>query len=58
MTFILGMLKNPEAQKRAQTEIDHVIGGDRLPIFEDAENLPYVNAVCEEALRYACPLCI
>ena len=52
MTFILGMLKNPEAQRRAQAEIDRVVGGDRLPTFEDAENLPYVNAVCEEALRY------
>ncbi|KLO13427.1 cytochrome P450 [Schizopora paradoxa] len=53
MTFVLGMLKNPEAQKRAQSEIDRVTGGDRLPTFEDAENLPFVNAICEEALRYA-----
>lgn len=52
MTFVLGILKNPEVQKRAQSEIDRVVGGDRLPAFEDAENLPYVNAVCEEALRY------
>lgn len=51
MTFVLGMLKNPEAQRQAQLEIDRVVGKDCLPTFEDMENLPYVRAICEEALR-------
>lgn len=51
MTFTLGMLKNPEAQRRGQAEIDRVVGRDRLPSFEDKERLPYVNVICEEALR-------
>ena len=52
MTFILAMLKNPEVQRKAQEEIDSVVGNDRLPSFEDREQLPYVRAVCTEVLRY------
>ncbi len=51
MTFVLAMLKNPEAQRLAQLEIDRVVGTDRLPTFEDKENLPYVQALCAEVLR-------
>ncbi len=51
MTFVLGMLKNPDAQRLGQSEIDHVVGTDRLPSFEDKEYLPYVHAICEETLR-------
>ncbi|KLO06827.1 cytochrome P450 [Schizopora paradoxa] len=53
MSFVLAMLKNPEAQRLAQLEIDRVVGNDRLPTFEDKENLPYVQALCEEVLRFA-----
>ncbi|KAH8118941.1 cytochrome P450 [Phellopilus nigrolimitatus] len=52
LTFILAMVLNPEVQRRAQEEIDNVIGFDRLPAFEDKENLPYVNAICKESLRW------
>ena len=51
-TFILGMVMNPDVQKKAQDEIDRVIGRDRLPEFEDEESLPYVSAVVKEAMRY------
>lgn len=52
MTFVLAMLKNPEAQRRAQQEIDQVVGQDRLPTFEDEHKLPYTQAICVEVLRY------
>ena len=42
----------PEAQKKGQEEIDRVIGNDRLPDFEDKENLPYIDAIYKECLRY------
>lgn len=42
----------PEAQKKAQSEIDTVIGGDRLPTAADREQLSYVNALCLEVLRW------
>lgn len=46
------MTLNPEVQKKAQAEIEAVIGTDRLPTTEDRENLPYVNAVLLEVLRW------
>lgn len=42
----------PEVFKKAQAEIDAVIGHKRLPTFEDRDALPYVNAVCTELLRW------
>ena len=42
----------PEVQRRAQEEIDRVVGTDRLPGFEDRDNLPYVDAVVKEVLRW------
>lgn len=51
MSAILGMLSNPEVQARAHDELDRVLGKDTLPSFEDKMRLPYINAICTEALR-------
>ena len=48
----LALVLNPAVQKRAQAEIDVVVGRGRLPDFGDYENLPYVNAVCMEVKRW------
>ena len=50
------MVLNPEAMKKAQEELDRVVGKDRLPDFPDKENLPYVNALLKELLRWNAPL--
>ncbi|KAK6331379.1 hypothetical protein TWF730_004461 [Orbilia blumenaviensis] len=50
--FFLNMSLNPEIQKKAQEEIDRVVGPDRLPGFEDRPNLPYVEAILTETLRW------
>jgi hypothetical protein len=50
--FILAMTLHPDAQAKAQAEIDRVIGSDRLPTFEDRRSLPYVEAVFREVLRW------
>ena len=42
----------PEVQKKAQAEIDAVIGPDRLPDFQDRPSLPYINAVVKESMRW------
>ncbi|KAG5335807.1 hypothetical protein C0989_000265 [Termitomyces sp. Mn162] len=51
-TFIYAMLVNPEAQRKAQGEIDSVVGRNRLPDFSDRPNLPYVEAVYREVMRW------
>jgi len=52
-TFFLLMSLHPDIQKKAQAEIDQVVGRHRLPNLDDRSSLPYVNAVIKEILRYA-----
>ncbi|KAI0258891.1 cytochrome P450 [Gloeopeniophorella convolvens] len=52
LTFMLAMLKYPEVQRKAQAEIDRVVGTSRLPDFTDHDALPYVDAVLKETLRW------
>lgn len=53
MAFFLLMTLNPHMQARAQDEIDRVVGKSRLPNIEDKDNLPYINALLKEVLRWA-----
>ena len=46
------MILYPETQKRAQEELDAVLGPDRLPEFDDFPSLPYVEALVMEILRW------
>lgn len=46
------MVLFPDVQRKAQEEIDRVVGTDRLPTFDDRENLPYIEAVLTEAWRW------
>ena len=46
----------PEVQRKAQEQVDEVIGKNRLPDFEDRERLPYVEAVMKELFRWRPPL--
>jgi cytochrome P450 len=50
--FFFAMILYPEAQTTAQRELDAAIGPNRLPSFEDHSNLPYVEALCKEVLRW------
>ncbi|KAJ7022577.1 cytochrome P450 [Mycena alexandri] len=50
--FFLAMILYPEVQANAQAELDKVIGNDRLPELSDRSQLPYVDALCKETLRW------
>jgi len=50
--WALAMIAFPEVQRRAQAELDTIVGRDRLPTFADAPRLPYVCAVIKEVLRW------
>ncbi|KAL4959505.1 cytochrome P450 [Aspergillus stella-maris] len=51
-TFFLAMSLYPEVQKRAQQELDAVLGSATLPTFVDRPKLPYIEAIVKEALRW------
>ncbi|THC92940.1 hypothetical protein EYZ11_007583 [Aspergillus tanneri] len=51
-SFFLSMAMNPEVQEKAQAEIDRIVGVDRLPGYEDRDNLPYINAMVKEVFRW------
>ena len=44
------MVCYPQVQRRAQEELDRVLGG-RLPEAKDQPDLPYISAVVKEVLR-------
>ncbi|KAF6802915.1 cytochrome p450 oxidoreductase [Colletotrichum musicola] len=50
--FFLAMAVFPQAQRKAQEEIGRVVGQDRLPNVSDRPNLPYVEALVKEVLRW------
>ncbi|XP_006462255.1 hypothetical protein AGABI2DRAFT_119114 [Agaricus bisporus var. bisporus H97] len=50
--FISAVLLKPEVMKKAQAEIDSVVGDDTMPNFEDSHSLPYIRAIVKETLRW------
>ena len=46
------MALHPEVQKKAQAEIDAVVGPNRLPDLEDRSSLPYISAIVKESMRW------
>lgn len=47
------MTLHPEVQKKAQAELDRVVGSDRLPNLADTDLLPYLGALVNEVLRWS-----
>ena len=52
MVFTLAMVLHPHVWKRAQAEIDAIVGTTRLPDFSDRSALPYVEAIIRETIRW------
>ncbi|KAF9525611.1 cytochrome P450 [Crepidotus variabilis] len=50
--FFLAMTLYPEVQRKAQEEIDIIVGRDRMPNFDDLESMPYLRALVREILRW------
>lgn len=51
LTFFLMMVLHPRCVKKAQIEIDRVIGSDRLPTLEERAELPYIDCILKEVFR-------
>nr|ACZ63205.1 flavonoid 3',5'-hydroxylase [Vinca major] len=45
------MLRNPSILKRAQQEMDQIIGRNRRLVESDISRLPYLQAICKETFR-------
>lgn len=52
LSFFLAVMVYPEVQAKAQAEIDRVIGAGRLPTLDDRHDLPYIDAIAWECLRW------
>ena len=50
--FLLAMVLYPDIQRRAQAEIDEVVGRDHAPTFGDRARMPYLEALVREVLRW------
>ncbi|PPQ96482.1 hypothetical protein CVT26_010476 [Gymnopilus dilepis] len=49
--LFLACVLYPEAARKAQQELDEIVGHDRLPSFADRQKLPYTNAFVLEVFR-------
>jgi len=54
-TFVLAMVLHPEVYKKAQAEIDRVVGETRLPDYEDRDSLPYLECILKGGCRWNPP---
>lgn len=52
IAFVKAMILYPDVQAKAQEEIDRVIGTERMPGWNDRDNLPYVRSCVKETLRW------
>ncbi len=52
IAFVQAVTKWPAILKKAQKEIDGVVGEDRSPRWEDYAKLPYIAACVKEAMRW------
>ncbi|CAK7229092.1 hypothetical protein SCUCBS95973_007102 [Sporothrix curviconia] len=54
ITFVLACCAFPEPMRKAQAELDRVVGRQRSPDWDDhdQQRLPYVNALVKEVLRW------
>ncbi|THU92603.1 cytochrome P450 [Dendrothele bispora CBS 962.96] len=51
MSSILAISRHPEVLKKAQEELDRVVGPSRLPEIGDRDELPYIEAIIKEVER-------
>lgn len=50
--FLIAMIHYPQIMRKAQAQIDAVVGRDRVPTFADRPHLPYIRALVKELLRW------
>ncbi|KZV81301.1 cytochrome P450, partial [Exidia glandulosa HHB12029] len=56
LKLFLALATHPDAQAKAQQEIDNFTRGERLPTYEDRPYLPYIDALLKEVQRWDTPV--
>ncbi|KAK7052071.1 putative cytochrome P450 [Favolaschia claudopus] len=51
-SLILALVAYPDAQRKAQEEMDRVVGDHRMPTLDDLEEMPYIRAMILENHRF------
>lgn len=57
LTLIIAFAKYPDYAEKARREIDALCGTERPPVFDDFKDLPYVNCLVKEGMRWR-PVCV
>ena len=52
ITWVLAMVRHPEVYRKAQEEIDRVVGSSKLPTLADRGELPFIDCIMKETWRY------
>ena len=52
LAIVQALIQYPEVQRKAQEEIDSVVGWDRSPQWSDLASLPYINMIVKEGHRW------
>ncbi|GJC89751.1 fumitremorgin C synthase [Colletotrichum liriopes] len=50
--FVVAMITYPHMMHKAQATLDQVVGRERLPVYADRAQLPYIDAMIEEVMRW------
>lgn len=53
--FLEAMMRFPDVQEKAYKLLDEAMG-DRIPVFEDHERVPYIRCMVKETLRWRPPV--
>ena len=52
LNFVMAMALYPLVQERAFSELEKVLGAERLISITDKDKLPYVTAIIKETMRW------
>jgi cytochrome P450 len=52
LTLILAFALYPDVQQKARAEIDRLCGTERSPLWSDFAELPYINCILKEGMRW------
>lgn len=53
LVWVFNMVLHPDIQAKARKAVDEVVGRDRLPTLEDRPNIPYLDCMLQEILRWS-----